>query len=123
MTVPAESPAARPPARHHTLQLPAWYPWINTVIQVALVVVVVILLLQNSQLSEANQQNITEQHDSNVRQCQLANATRQQDIAIWNRILSVIPADPAGRKFVADLKPLVKVKDTPRDCAAAYPQR
>lgn len=123
MTVPAESPAAQPPAKHHVPQLPAWYPWVNTVIQVALVVVVVILLLQNSRLSKANQQNLTEQHNSSIQQCQLANTTRLQDIAIWNRILSVIPADPAGRKFVADLKPLVKVKDTPRNCAAAYPQR
>lgn len=108
-----------PPRR--PVQLPAWYPWVNTLIQVALVVIVVILLLQNAQLSQANQVNITAQHTSNIQQCQLANDTRVQDIAIWNRLLSVSPATAAGKAEIADLKHLVKVKDTPRDCAAAYP--
>jgi hypothetical protein len=99
----------------------AWYPWANTVIQVALITVVVVLLIQNSGLSRANQENIAAQHVSSLQQCQLANDTRQQDIAIWNRLLGVSPTAPAAKAEVADLKHLVKVKDTPRDCAAAYP--
>jgi hypothetical protein len=113
------APAPARPRRY--VQLPPWYPWVNTLIQVALVTVVVILLLQNGQLSQANQENITAQHVSSLQQCQLANETRLQDIAIWNRLLSVSPTTAAGKAEVADLKHLVKVKDTPRDCAAAYP--
>jgi hypothetical protein len=109
------------PAPRRTVQLPAWYPWVNTAIQVALTVVVVILLLQNGQLSQANQANITAQHVSSLQQCQLANETRLQDIAIWNRLLSVSPSAAAAKAEVADLERLVKAKDTPRDCAAAYP--
>lgn len=111
--------ASRPPRR--PVQLPAWYPWVNTVIQVGLVVVVVLLLIQNISLSQANEVNITAQHISNIQQCQIANVTRVQDIAIWNRLLSVSPSAAAARAEVADLKHLVEVKDTPRDCAAAYP--
>lgn len=58
---------------------------------------------------------------SDVRQCQLANVARAQDIAIWNRLLQVPASAPASaRAEVADLERLVRVKDTPRDCAAAY---
>ena len=100
----------------------AWYPWANTLIQVALVTVVVVLLLQNGGLSRANQENIAAQHASNLRQCQLANETRVQDIAVWNRLLQVPASATAAQKAeVAELEHLVKIKDTPRDCAAAYP--
>lgn len=62
---------------------------------------------------------------NDIRQCQLANVSRGQDIAIWNRLLTVSPeaakAETAAQKAeVADLERLVKVKDTPRDCAAAF---
>ena len=60
---------------------------------------------------------------SDIRQCQLANVARQQDIAIWNRLLQ-IPASAhptaAQKAEVAELKHLVGIKDKPRDCAAAY---
>jgi hypothetical protein len=113
MTIPAPTRKAD--------RFAAWYPWVNTVIQVALVAVVVILLLQNGRLTQANQENITAQHTSNLQQCQLANDARQQDIAIWNTLLAVSPTAPPAKTEVAKLKHLVKVKDTPRDCAAAYP--
>jgi hypothetical protein len=60
---------------------------------------------------------------SDIRQCQLANIARGQDIAIWNRLLTIPagrPASAAQKAEVADLKRLVHVKDKPRDCAAAF---
>jgi hypothetical protein len=60
-------------------------------------------------------------HASDVQQCHIANETRAQDIAIWNRLLKVpANATPTQKALVADLERLVRVKDTPRDCAAAY---
>jgi hypothetical protein len=60
---------------------------------------------------------------SDIRQCQLANVARGQDIAIWNRLLT-IPASAhptaAQKAEVAELKHLVGVKDKPRDCQAAF---
>lgn len=58
-----------------------------------------------------------------VRQCQLANVARAQDIAIWNRVLADrAPAarTPKAAAELARVNHLIKVKDTPRDCAAAY---
>jgi hypothetical protein len=60
---------------------------------------------------------------SDIRQCQLANVSRGQDIAIWSRLLRLPPgmkATAAQKAEVAELKHLVGVKDTPRDCQAAY---
>jgi hypothetical protein len=60
---------------------------------------------------------------SDVRQCQLANVTRAQDIAIWNRVLADrAPAagTPKAAAELARVNHLIKVKDTPRDCTAAY---
>jgi hypothetical protein len=58
---------------------------------------------------------------SDIRQCQLANVARGQDIAIWNRLLQIPASAAAAQKAeVAELKHLVGVKDTPRDCQAAY---
>jgi hypothetical protein len=62
-------------------------------------------------------------HASNIQQCQLANVTRQQDIAIWNRLLGTPAKTAAAKAEIADLEHLVKVKDTPRNCASAYPGR
>jgi hypothetical protein len=60
-------------------------------------------------------------HASDIRQCQIANATRIQDIAIWNRLLRLPAGATAAQKaLVADLERLVKAKDAPRDCNAAY---
>jgi hypothetical protein len=64
-------------------------------------------------------------HDSNIQQCQAANATREQDIAIWRQFLADLAPAAAGiPKTTAELariNVLVKVKDTPRDCTSAYP--
>ena len=58
---------------------------------------------------------------SDITQCQLANVSRQQDIAIWNRITAILPSRTAAeRAFSDDLARLVRVKDKPRDCAAAF---
>lgn len=70
---------------------------------------------------------VSAQHASNVQQCQLANVTRGQDIAIWNLFLAdLAPAAARTPKVTAELakvNQLIKVKDTPRDCASAYPGR
>jgi 4-alpha-glucanotransferase len=84
-------------------------------------VVLVVLIVIVATLVNANSQNISAQQQQNIQQCQIANVTRLQDIAIWNRLLQVPASAPAAQKAeVADLEHLVKVKDTPRDCAAAY---
>jgi hypothetical protein len=60
---------------------------------------------------------------SDIAQCQLANVARQQDIAIWNRLLRLPPgahATAAQKAEIADLERLVRAKDTPRDCQAAF---
>jgi hypothetical protein len=63
-------------------------------------------------------------HASNLQQCQLANVTRQQDIAIWRQFLAdLAPAaagTPKAAAELAEVNALVKVKDTPRDCTSAY---
>lgn len=95
-----------------------WYLGVSSVALAVLVVTVVILLGKVERV-------VGSQHDGNVRQCQLANVSRQQDIAIWNRLLNVPPEarkkeTPAQRQEVKDLERLVRVKDTPRDCNAAF---
>jgi hypothetical protein len=60
---------------------------------------------------------------SDIRQCQLTNTARAQDIAIWNRLLTIpagAPSSAAQKSEVADLERLVRAKDKPRDCAAAF---
>ena len=58
---------------------------------------------------------------SDIRQCQLSNISRGQDIAIWNRLLTIPASATAAQKAeVAALERLVHVKDKPRDCAAAF---
>jgi len=92
------------------------YLGFSAVALTALIVAVVTLLVQNSQ-------RISAQHENNIRQCQLANITRGQDIAIWNRLLQVPPGTKVTAEQKAEIKELeklVKVKDTPRDCAAAF---
>jgi len=92
------------------------YLGFSAVALTALIVAVVTLLVQNSQ-------RISAQHENNIRQCQLANNTRQQDIAIWNRLLQLPPGVKATAEQKAEIKELEKlvtIKDTPRDCAAAF---
>lgn len=117
MTTAAASPL--PPRRAD--RFVTWYLWITAGVQAVLVVIVIVLLIQNNSLGESNQRNLTAQHTSNIRQCQLANMTRIQDIAIWNRLLKVSSASAAVKAEVTELNHLVKVKDTPRNCVAAYP--
>ena len=60
---------------------------------------------------------------SDITQCQLANVARGQDVAIWNRLLVFPPGvHPTAYQVreVADLERLVRIKDTPRDCNAAF---
>lgn len=64
-------------------------------------------------------------HNSQVAACRTSNQIRLQDIAIWNRLLTVSPAqraqqDQAARAEVRELEHLVAVKDTPVNCAAIY---
>lgn len=56
-------------------------------------------------------------HQNTVTACQAANVSRQEDIAIWNRLLTV-PGTPsaAQAKEIKELEHLVAVKDTPRTC-------
>lgn len=65
-------------------------------------------------------------HNSQIEACHQSNTARQRDIAIWNRLLNVTPAQkaaetPAQRAEVAQLEHLVKAKDTPVNCARLYP--
>jgi hypothetical protein len=113
--------AASPPPPRRADRFVTWYLWVTAGVQAVLVVIVIILLIQNNSLGESNQRNITAQHTSNIQQCQLANVTRIQDIAIWNRLLKVSPTSAAAKAEIAELNHLVKVKDTPRNCVAAYP--
>jgi len=54
----------------------------------------------------------------NVVQCQASNDARSEDIAIWSRVLALPMANtPARQQEVAELKHLVAVKDSPRDCS------
>lgn len=108
--------AVTEPERRRSETWLKWYLWFSAVVLTALTVVVVILVSQNSR-------NINSQQRNNVRQCQLANVTRQQDIAIWNRLLQLpagMKATAAQKAEIAELEHLVKIKDTPRDCTQAF---
>lgn len=99
-----------------------WYLGASSLALVALVAVVVFLVFRLDRVTSNLQQVTAAQQASNIQQCQPANVTRGQDIAIWNRLLQVPPTVSAAAKAeVAQLEHLVQVKDTPRDCTAAYP--
>ena len=64
-------------------------------------------------------------HNSQLASCHASNTARHKDVAIWNRLLKISPAQaraqtPAGRAEVAELKKLVADKDTQVNCAAVY---
>jgi hypothetical protein len=87
---------------------------VTLVLFAAMTGLVIYLVVRVSDL-EAGQQA------ASIRQCQLANGTRLQDIAIWNRLLRLPPGASAEQKAeAAELERLVTVKDAPRDCTAAY---
>ena len=65
-------------------------------------------------------------HASQLESCRASNTARLRDIAIWNRLLNVTPAQhaaetPAQRAEVTQLEHLVRVKDAQVNCAALYP--
>jgi hypothetical protein len=66
-------------------------------------------------LGVVNTQDIA--HRSAMTSCQQSNVSRLEDIAIWNRLLTV-PGTPtaAQAKEIAELEHLVKIKDAPRIC-------
>jgi hypothetical protein len=100
-----------------------WYLAVSGLALAALVVIVAVLIFQISAVSASNTRLIDAQARSNLQQCQLANVSRSQDIAIWNRLLTVSPPPKSAAALaeLADLKRLVRIKDAPRNCAAAYP--
>jgi Na+/H+-dicarboxylate symporter len=48
--------------------------------------------------------------------CRVSNANRQEDVAVWNRLLDIPTVTAAAKAEVADLKRLVRIKDTPHEC-------
>lgn len=58
---------------------------------------------------------VTAGQQNAVSSCQQSNVNRMEDIAIWNRILGTPPAS-AAKAEIADVKRLVKIKDTPHVC-------
>jgi len=118
VAVPPEPEPAPKPKRTMAETFVMWYLGISSLALVALIVLVAVLL-------GANSRNIASQQKSNIQQCQASNTSRQQDDAIWNRLLNVTPAQaaketPAQLAEIADLERLVKVKDTLRNCNAAF---
>jgi succinate dehydrogenase hydrophobic anchor subunit len=100
--------------RRKTDRVSFWYQVVSAVAIAALVVIVIVLLIKNDATTAA-------QHRSDLGQCQAANSAREQDIAIWNRILHAPPGAAAAVKSeVADVQRLVAIKDKPRNCAAIY---
>jgi hypothetical protein len=59
---------------------------------------------------------VTAGQQNAVSSCQQSNVNRVEDIAIWNRILGAQPASAAAKAEIADVKRLVKIKDTPHVC-------
>jgi hypothetical protein len=64
-------------------------------------------------------------HDSQLSACRASNTARHRDVAVWNRLLKISPAQAkaqtaAGRAELAQLKALVAKKDTQVNCAALY---
>lgn len=104
-----------------TAVLPRWVPWllavgvtVNVLLAAGFAVVGLIAVGNTSSI-----------RNDEIIQCQLQNVARLQDVAIWDRLLSISAAQaraetPAQRAEVADLERLVTVKDEPRDCTAAY---
>ncbi len=73
----------------------------------ALIIMVVVLLFRVDN-------TVQQQHNQALQGCQQNNVNRQQDIAIWNRLLTVSsPPSAAARAEIAELKHLVLIKDTP----------
>lgn len=94
------------------------------VLDVALTLVVTHAAIQANDASSKASATITQLHASNVSACRQGNVTRRQDIAIWNKFLGDL-APPAARTGkvsaeLAGINKLIRVKDTPHNCAAIY---
>jgi acetate kinase len=59
---------------------------------------------------------VTAGQQNAVSSCQQSNVNRVEDIAIWNRILGAQTTSAAAKAEIADVKRLVKIKDTPHVC-------
>lgn len=97
---------------------------ISLVLDVALTVGVSIAAVQASDASGKASATITQLHASNVSACRKANVNRAEDVAIWNQFLADL-APPAARTAkvraeLAGINRLIRIKDTLRNCAAAY---
>jgi hypothetical protein len=92
---------------------------------VALVVVSLLVAVQNSNSAAQTARTAARIHASQLHACRASNVARHQDIAIWNRLLTLTPAQlkraTAEQKAeVRDLEHLVGIKDHPVNCAVLY---
>ena len=100
---------------------------ISVAVNVALAVAIGLLAwLGLNRINGTQQQSVDRIHASQVDACRQSNIARLRDVAIWNRLLTLSPAqkaaqDPAARAEVAQLEHLVAVKDHPVNCVALYP--
>jgi hypothetical protein len=91
----------------------------------ALIIIVSILAGRTSSVSASNTRLIAGQQASNIAQCRQGNVVRQQDIAIWNQFLADlappgVPLPPKERAELVQINRLIRIKDTPRNCSAAF---
>ena len=98
---------------------------VSVVVNVILAIAFVGIALYGVHLGDVNAKLGRQIHDSQVVSCRYSNTTRVQDIAIWNRLLTLTPAQKASetaaaKAEVADLERLVRAKDTPVNCTALY---
>lgn len=94
-------------------------------VNIIVAVVVGIVAVYALSLGSQNAANTAAIHAAQLESCRASNTARQRDVAIWNRLLSVTPAQraaetPAARAEVAQLEHLVKVKDSAVNCEALY---
>lgn len=83
----------------------------SAVVISALIVMSAILVFRINAAVTQNKANATSS-------CQQSNVSRQEDIAIWDSLLTSVgtPTSAAARHEIADLQRLVEIKDTPRVC-------
>jgi hypothetical protein len=97
---------------------------VSLVLDIALTVTVTITAVQSGDASSQASDSVTQLHASNVSACQQANVNRAQDIAIWDTFLAELAPPsartPAVTAKLAVINAAIRVKDTPRNCAALY---
>jgi hypothetical protein len=91
-----------------------FYLTASALVMIALVVTVVILVLRISAVS-------SDEHQSAIVACQLANANRTEDVDIWVSVLK-LPPDATAAQKAAVARDLAKVHQAYalRDCATLY---